>query len=136
MAMNFYEKELQKIVGSQHPDATYVGRACYVRLDEMNRAKIQFAVCGIVGRYSALSVTILNRHGGELDHIKLRFKDAWENVISESCMPYIPENGGTSEWHSHQPSPEDYQELSNALEKYLAVFQEQTTVQQWQQAML
>ena len=40
--MTFYEQELRKIVGERYPDATYVGRACYVRLDEMNRAKIQF----------------------------------------------------------------------------------------------
>lgn len=37
--MTFYEQELRKIVGERYPDATYVGRACYVRLDEMNRAK-------------------------------------------------------------------------------------------------
>ena len=46
--MTFYEQELRKIVGERYPDATYVGRACYVRLDEMNRAKIQFVTTGIV----------------------------------------------------------------------------------------
>ena len=45
--MNFFEQELRKIVGSAYPDATYIGRACYVRLGEENRAKIQF-VTGIV----------------------------------------------------------------------------------------
>lgn len=40
--MNFFEQELHKIVAPKYPDATYVGRACYVRLDELNRAKIQF----------------------------------------------------------------------------------------------
>ena len=45
--MNFFEQELHKIVAPKYPDATYVGRACYVRLDELNRAKIQFAT-GIV----------------------------------------------------------------------------------------
>ena len=40
--MTFYEQELRKIVGERYPDATYVGRACYVRLSDMNRAKIQF----------------------------------------------------------------------------------------------
>ena len=44
--MNFFEQELRKIVGSAYPDATYIGRACYVRLGEENRAKIQF-VTGI-----------------------------------------------------------------------------------------
>ena len=30
--MNFFEQELHKIVAPKYPDATYVGRACYVRL--------------------------------------------------------------------------------------------------------
>ena len=42
--MTFYEQELRKIVGERYPDATYVGRACYVRLSDMNRAKIQFVM--------------------------------------------------------------------------------------------
>ena len=33
--MTFYEQELRKIVGERYPDATYVGRACYVRLSDM-----------------------------------------------------------------------------------------------------
>ena len=44
--MTFFEQELRKIVGTEYPDATFVGRACYVRLDEMNRAKIQFVTPG------------------------------------------------------------------------------------------
>ena len=32
--MTFYEQELRKIVGERYPDATYVGRACYVRLSD------------------------------------------------------------------------------------------------------
>ena len=64
--MTFYEQELRKIIGEQYPDATYVGRACYVRLGEMNRAKIQF-VTGMVGsQYNALQITILGRSEGQL----------------------------------------------------------------------
>ena len=48
--MTFYEQELRKIVGEQYQDATYVGRACYVRLSDMNRAKIQF-VTGSVANF-------------------------------------------------------------------------------------
>ena len=59
--MTFYEKELRKIVEPNCPDATYVGRACYVRLNEMNRAKIQFITGGIASHYEALRVTILNK---------------------------------------------------------------------------
>ena len=38
--MTFYEQELRKIVGERFPDAAYVGRACYVRLSDMNLSLI------------------------------------------------------------------------------------------------
>ena len=49
--MTFFEQELRKIVGDVYPDATFVGRACYVRLSNMNRAKIQFTTCGTADHY-------------------------------------------------------------------------------------
>ena len=62
--MTFYEQELRKIVGERYPDATYVGRACYVRLSDMNRAKIQFVTGSVANQYNALQLTILNRSEG------------------------------------------------------------------------
>ena len=52
--MTFYEQELRKIIGEQYPDATYVGRVCYVRLSDMNRAKIQFVTGSVANQYNAL----------------------------------------------------------------------------------
>ena len=57
--MTFYEQELRKIIGERYPDATYVGRACYVRLSDMNRAKIQFVTGIVANQYNALQLTIL-----------------------------------------------------------------------------
>ena len=54
--MNFFERELREIVSSQYPDAVCVGWACYVRLNEMNRAKLQFTTCGTADRYEALQI--------------------------------------------------------------------------------
>lgn len=65
--MTFYEQELRKIVGERYPDATYVGRACYVRLSDMNRAKIQFVTGIVANQYNALQLTILNRSEGQVD---------------------------------------------------------------------
>ena len=56
--MTFYEQELRKIIGERYPDATYVGRACYVRLSDMNRAKIQFVTGIVANQYNALQLTI------------------------------------------------------------------------------
>ena len=73
--MTFYEQELRKIVGERYPDATYVGRACYVRLSDMNRAKIQFVTGIVSNQYNALQLTILNRSEGQVDTLRLRFSD-------------------------------------------------------------
>ena len=73
--MTFYEQELRKIVGERYPDATYVGRACYVRLSDMNRAKIQFVTGIVSNQYNALQMTILNRSEGQVDTLRLRFSD-------------------------------------------------------------
>ena len=62
--MNFFEQELHKIVAPKYPDATYVGRACYVRLDELNRAKIQFVTsffCPVGSPCSKLDYAICYR---------------------------------------------------------------------------
>ena len=73
--MNFFEQELRKIVGSAYPDATYIGRACYVRLGEENRAKIQFVTGIVSNQYNALQITILNRSEGTVDTLRVRLTD-------------------------------------------------------------
>ena len=73
--MTFYEQELRKIIGERYPDATYVGRACYVRLSDMNRAKIQFVTGIVSNQYNALQLTLLNRSEGQVDALRLRFSD-------------------------------------------------------------
>lgn len=73
--MNFFEQELHKIVAPKYPDATYVGRACYVRLDELNRAKIQFVTGIVANQYHALRISILNRNEGQVDVLLLNLSD-------------------------------------------------------------
>ena len=73
--MTFYERELRKIIGEKYPDATYAGRACYVRLSDTNRAKIQFVTGIVANQYNAIQVTILNCSEGQVDVLLLRFSD-------------------------------------------------------------
>ena len=40
--MNFFEQELRKLFAEQFPNATYVGRNCYIPLDNQIRACISF----------------------------------------------------------------------------------------------
>lgn len=140
--MNFFEQELRKIVGAEYPDATFVGRACYVRLSDMNRAKIQFTTCGTADRYEALKMTILNRNDGQVDALRLRFADVLgkgqvDNLYIQQSGPYAWTYNGKTEWYAYHPNSRDYQKLTGAVSDYLEVFQEQTQTadQQWQQTM-
>ena len=143
--MTFYEKELRKIVEPNYPDATYVGRACYVRLNEMNRAKIQFITGGIASHYDVLRLTILNRQEGDVDNLVLRFSDLLgKKMVSnpnfrDGVMPHIWDDHGKVDWYVYHPTSQDYQKLSGAVNDYLDIFQEQvqtaSTQPQWSQTM-
>lgn len=143
--MTFYEKELRKIVEPNCPDATYVGRACYVRLSDMNRAKIQFITMGIASHYEALRLTILNRNEGDVDNLVLRFSDILgKKMVSnpnfrEGIMPHIWDDRGKVDWYVYHPTGQDYEKLSDAVNDYLDIFQEQvqtaSSQPQWSQTM-
>ena len=123
--MTFYEQELRKIVGERYPDATYVGRACYVRLDEMNRAKIQFVTTGIANQYSALRLTVLNRQEGDVDNLLLRFSDLFGKKMvnnpnfRDGVIPHTWDDYGKVSWYVYHPTRQDYEVLSDAVSDYL-----------------
>ena len=141
--MNYYEQELRKIVQPQYPDATYVGRACYVNLGGANRAKIQFAMGIVSNQYDSLQITILNRNEGAVDNLRLRFLDLIGSQkvknpnFPEGVNPHIWDDCGDADWYVYHPNAKDYQKLGEAVSSYLDVFQEQTLSEQpqWQQTM-
>ena len=108
--MTFYEQELRKIVGERYPDATYVGRACYVRLSDMNRAKIQFVTGIVSNQYNALQMTILNRSEGQVDTLRLRFSDLLGTKVTSNpnfrngVDPHIWDDYGKVDWYVY-PHP-------------------------------
>ena len=141
--MNFFEQELRKIVAPKYPDATYVGRACYVRLSEMNRAKIEFITSIVANQYHALRLTILNRSEGQVDILLLKLSDILGKKqtnnpnFRDGVSPHIWDDYGKAEWYVYHPNSRDYQLLTDAVSDYLEVFQEQTQTAdpQWQQSM-
>lgn len=143
--MTFYEKELRKTVEPNYPDATFLGRVCYVRLSEMNRAKIQFITTGIASHYEALRVTILNKQDGDVDNLVLRFSDLLGKKMvnnpnfRDGVMPHIWDDHGNVDWYVYHPTSQDYQTLSSAVNDYLDIFQEQVqtaaTQPQWSHTM-
>ena len=141
--MTFYARELLKIVGERYPDAAYVGRACYVRLNDMNRAKIQFVTGDAADEYNALQLTILNRSEGQVDVLRLQFADLLGTkktsnpYFSDGIKPYIWDDYGKVDWYVYHPTRQDYKILSDAVSDYLDVFQDmrQSSDQQWEQTM-
>lgn len=143
--MTFFEQELKKIVEPVCSDATYVGRACYVRLSEANRAKLQFVTCGYASHYDAIRATVLNKHEGEVDTLMLRFSDLLGTKrvsnpnFREGISPYVWDDHGKVDWYVYHPTRQDYQALSKAVSEYLEVFMEQTQEnaqgQNWEQTM-
>ena len=130
--MNFFEQELRKIVGSAYPDATYIGRACYVRLGEENRAKIQFVTGIVSNQYNALQMTILNRSEGTVDTLRVSLTDLLGKQAAKNpdfrngVEPHIWDDNGNVRWYAYQPSSRDYQTLTNEISEYLGLFQQQT----------
>ena len=141
--MTFYEQELRKIIGEQYSDATYVGRVCYVRLSDMNRAKIQFVTGIVANQYNALQMTILNRSEGQVDTLRLRFSDLLGTKMTSNpnfrsgVEPHIWDDYGKVDWYVYHLTRQDYETLSNAVSDYLEVFQDmsQSNDQQWSQTM-
>ena len=143
MGVTAFEQELRKIVSPRYPDAAYVGRACYVRLSEMNQAKVEFISTHIASQYDALRLTILNRDEGTVDNLVLRFSDLLGKKhtsnpnFRDGVIPHLWDNYTKVAWYVYQPSSRDYQELSDAVGSYLEVFQEQVQMERpgWEQTM-
>ena len=141
--MNFYEQELKKIVSNRYPDATYVGRACYVQLGDMNRAKIEFVTGIVANQYHALQLTILNRNEGQVDVLRLRFTDLLGKKMTSNpnfrngIEPHIWDDYGKADWYVYHPAQQDYAVLSDAVTDYLEVFQDmsQSAGQAWEQTV-
>lgn len=141
--MTFFEQELRKIIGEEYPDATFVGRACYVRLSDMNRARIEFATTTTADHYDALRMTILNRNEGTVDKLTLRFADLLGKKqvsnpnFKSGINPHVWNDYGKCDWYVYHPNDSDYQRLTSAVTDYLDVFQEQTQAadHKWEQTM-
>ena len=81
--MNFFQQELRKIVGPRYPDATYIGRVCYVYLSVRRRAKIQIVSWGKANVYNAIQLWI----------VAIKSWTAWFFVLmmqSDMCDAVIP----------------------------------------------
>ena len=141
--MTFFEQELKKLFDHDavFADARFAGNACYGRLNDDVRIKARFVTCGCADNYEALKVTLINRREGEIDSSLLKFRDLWgmkkvnNPNFREGVSPHMWVYNGKTEWYAYTPGTADRQQLKDAVQTYLSVFQEPVQEQQMGQKM-
>lgn len=141
--MTKFEQELRKLFDQNKvfSDACFVGNACYGRLTDQIRVKINFQTGIHADRYDRLKITLLNRNEGSIDNLVLHFKDIWgvkkvsNPNFPEGITPYLWSDYGKVDWYVYSPTDADYKELSGAVQTYLNVFQKPQQEQQIGQQM-
>ena len=76
---NFLEGELRKLFGNGEviENPVFLGNVCAGTLDGDLRVRAEFAATAEEDEYDALRIRVVNRGGGEVDRLTLRFMDVW-----------------------------------------------------------
>ncbi len=121
--MNFFEQQLRNIFnGSEHSDnIKYIGRSCYIPLDEATKVKATFISTLISNQYDALRLEVLNRNDGVVDKLTLRFADYFTRSTNQNNCPHLWENDGKACWYG-MPFGSELSALSDAANEYVGVF--------------
>lgn len=132
--MNQFEQELRKLFDHDalFKDSTFVGRTCYGKIGGDIRVRAELTILGYADHYEALKITMLNRTEGAIDTVAIRFSDLLGTKqvsnpnFREGVNPHLWYNNGKLEWYVYQPTPADFEQLSEAVDSYLEMFREQT----------
>lgn len=126
--MNYFESELRKLFEDRYPDATFVGRHCYVPLSEETRANICFKTSGYADHYDTLSIKVIDRKQGVIDSVGIKLeellgkKQSPSKYLSDGVSPHIWIYNGKAEWYGFRPSAHDYEAMRDAASDYMEVF--------------
>jgi len=127
--MNFFEQNLRKCTEG-YEDAKFIGNALYIPLGENNRLKLQFVTLGYADHYAAIRLTALDKNNGTIDSTTLKFMDIWGKKrvnnpnFSDGIIPYAWACDGKAEWYAYQPTPRDFELLSEQIDSYAELFME------------
>lgn len=128
--MNFFERELRKLFedGSVIQAPWFSGNDCRGTLDADLRVRVQFTCSHVSGNYDTLKLAVLNRTGGEVDHVMLCVENIWAPKDKSEwtvCGPHINRHRDHYEWQFHKPTSADYSALRKAAAEYLNVYRSQ-----------
>ena len=128
--MNFFEKELRNLLEADYPDATFIGRQCYIPLGDQVRARVQFQASSIASHYDTIGIKVLDRSQGEIDRITLNLTDllgikkSTSPYLKEGVAPHIWDDHGKADWYGFKPSEQDRYMMTSAISDYIQVFRE------------
>jgi hypothetical protein len=139
MADNFFEGELRKLFQNNGvmEDVRFAGRACIGRLTDSTNVKLRFVTMGTHEKYEGIEVTVLNRLEGKIDSNTFRFKDILgakpvnNPNFPDGVSPHIWDGAlkGGYEWYVYKPTPADFEQIAEAIDAYMEMFQEQVMTQ-------
>ena len=106
----------------------FIGCACYGKVSDSIRVKLEFVEMNTRQNYNALRVSLINNTQGVIDINVIRFADIWgtKSVRNPNFPggvdPYIWTYQGKSEWYVYQPTSADFRTLAENINEYLELF--------------
>ena len=124
--MTFYERELRCIFENCEgiSERKYNGRTMLAKIDQDLRVKASFITTGIASHYDAIRLRIINRTEGEVDAQTFFFRDIFNNTPTAKTA-HIWDDHGSPKWYNYRPGPRNYQQLTERLEGYISLYQDE-----------
>ena len=120
--MNFFEKELRRFTDEstafKFDKVFYIGRAAFLPLAGGCTARLEFVSDLQNGYYTALQVTILSKHTGKLDTLRLDFDD----FFGDEAEPSVFVNGFKMTGWRIDPTKEEILRITQAAYDYIGLF--------------
>ena len=129
---NFFEEELRKLFGNCEviEAPVFLGGVCAGTLDSDLRVRAEFVATAEKDEYDALLVRVINRGGGEVDRLTLRFTDVWGKKprqkspqTVEDTEPCVVAFANRADWVV-TPDDEDRRLLRERVGQYLNVYRQ------------
>ena len=125
--MNFFEQELRKLFENDYPNATFVGRKCYIPLGARTQASIYFTTGLNADHYDRLYIDVIDREQGRIDQLTLRLADllGMKHLSGgRTLAPHIWIYKNEVAWYTGQPTQQEYKVLRGAVTDYIQLYQE------------
>lgn len=126
MPLNALRRQLQTLFHnrSEFEKAKYIGRACYVPLEDGTKIKAEFVTSGTSGQYDTLRMSAINTMEGTVDKLNLRFCDYFKPrplTYGGEVTPYLWDYQGKVSWYT-EPSKLELLALQDAACEYVSLF--------------